>query len=178
MKSRVCAFNGILVLALLAVVAGCGTTEERKRRNELSNFRVHVESDSQDQATAISVMRVNPIRINIEREPVLDENHVVAAMVVDDPGGFAVEVKLTRQGHWLLENASVVHGGKHLAIFSQFGQNRWLAAPLIRGHYSNGVLKFTPDATRDEAERFVRGLNNLVRKQERKENWPFPPLDR
>jgi hypothetical protein len=40
-------------------------------------------------------------------------------------------------------------------------------------------MRFTPDATREEADRFVRGLNNLARKIERKENWPFKgPLDK
>ena len=39
---------------------------------------------------------------------------------------------------------------------------RWLAAPRISQRIKDGVLVFTPDATREEAERIVRGLNNVA----------------
>jgi hypothetical protein len=179
MKSRALLFNGFLVLLVLALATGCGTSEERKRKKELSNIRVHVETDGQrDLTPAISVIRAAPIRLNIEREPLLDENNVVAASVEEQRGGYVIRIKFDRQGDWILERASVVHRGKHLAIHSFFGENRWLAAPLITGKNSMGELVFTPDCTREEAERFVRGLNNVVKKIKRKENWPFPsPVD-
>src|SRR5882672_5712884 len=108
MKSRSCVFNGFLVLAALVLAAGCGTTEERERKKEVSNLRIHVESDSQsDHSSAVSVMRSAPILVNVEREPVLEENHVLAALVVDQPGGFEVEVKFNRQGSWILERTTV-----------------------------------------------------------------------
>jgi hypothetical protein len=180
MKSRSYVFNGILALAAVALIAGCGTTEERQRKKEVSTLRIHVESDQQsDHSSAISVMRSSPLLLNIDREPVLEENHVAAAMVVEAVGGFAIEVKFNRQGSWILERTTVVNRGKHLAIFSYFGQSRWLAAPQITSRNSSGVLRFTPDCSREEAERFVRGLNNTVHKAERRENWPFPgPLDK
>jgi hypothetical protein len=175
MKSRVRVFNGFLVLLAVAMAAGCGTSEERKKKNELSNIRVHVESDTRtDQSSAISVIRSSPTRLNIEREPLLDEHNVVGATLEEQPGGFAVRVKLDRQGTWILERTTVVNRGKHLAIHAHFGEDRWLAAPLITAKNSTGSLTFTPDATREEAERFVRGLNNVVRKLDRRENWPFP----
>ena len=184
MKSRVRVFNGFLglplfVLALL-LAAGCATSEERKRKKEESNLRIHVESDaSTDHSSAISVIRAAPIRLNIEREAVLDERHVESSLIVDQLGGFVVELKLTRQGTWIMERTTVVSRGRHLAIFSNFGESRWLAAPLITAKNSSGRITFTPDCTREEAERFVRGLNNLTHKMERKENWPFSgPLDK
>src|SRR5436309_3109298 len=132
MKSRSCVFNGFLALAALALIAGCGTPEERLRKKEISTIRIHVESDQQsDHSSAISVMRSSPILLNIDREPVLDENNVAAAMVVEQLGGFAIEVKFNRQGSWILERTTVVSRGKHLAVFAYFGQSRWLAAPLI-----------------------------------------------
>jgi hypothetical protein len=39
---------------------------------------------------------------------------------------------------------------------------RWLAAPRITGRIADGRLEFTPDATRDEAERIVHGLNRVA----------------
>ena len=183
MKSRSRLFNGILVLALLASAAGCKTGEERKRAKEMSTVRVHVESDrgSTDSSSAISIHRSSPILLNVAREAILDESNVAAARIVDEPGGlFAVEIQFDRRGSWVLEHATVSNKGRHLAIFSQFGnQARWLAAPLIHAKNSSGMMRFTPDATRVEAERFARGLNNLARKIERRENWPFKgPLDK
>jgi hypothetical protein len=183
MKSRSRLFNGFLCLALAAAVAGCKTSEERKRAKEMSTLRVHVESDrgSTDSSSAISVHRSSPVLLNISREAVLDEGNVSAARVVDEAGGlFAVEIQFDRRGSWILEHATVANKGRHLAIFSQFGnQARWLAAPVMHAKNSSGLMRFTPDATREEAERFARGLNNLARKIERKENWPFKgPLDK
>jgi hypothetical protein len=183
MKSRSSLFNGFLVLALIASVTGCATSEERKRSKELSNLRIHVESDrgSSDRMSAVSVHRAAPIYINIEREAVLDESNVAAAAVTAQPGDlFAVEIKFDRRGSWILERTTVMNRGKHLAIFSHFGDKaRWLAAPEITAKNSSGQLVFTPDATREEADRFVRGLNNVAKKLERKEWIPWEqPVDR
>lgn len=38
----------------------------------------------------------------------------------------------------------------------------WLAAVLVRDRISNGVFRFTPDATRAEGDRIVRGLRNVI----------------
>lgn len=181
MRRHPCGFNGFLVLALLVCLTGCATKEERKRKKEISSFRVHLESEpgSVDRASAITVYRSAPMLLGIDREPILDESHVRSAAVVEQAVGFAVEVQLDRRGSWILERATVTHKGRHLAVFSHFGPARWLAAPEITGRNSSGRLVFTPDATREEAERFVRGLNNTIHKMERKENWPFPaPLER
>ena len=37
-----------------------------------------------------------------------------------------------------------------------------MAAPRIARRISNGVISFTPDATRDEAEQIAIGLNNVA----------------
>jgi hypothetical protein len=180
MKSRALLFNGFLVVTAFVLFAGCTTSEERKRKHELSNIRVHVESDSQaDQSSGISVIRSAPVRFNIDREPVLDEHRVMAAQVIQQLGGFVIDVQFDRQGSWILERTTVMHKGKHLAIHSLFGEERWLAAPVMTGKNSTGHLVFTPDCTREEAERMVRGLNNTVRKLQYKENWPFSaPIDK
>ena len=172
MKSRFRAFNFFLFAALV-LVTSCSTSEERQRKKEYSNLRIHVEVEGGDRSSGVSIHRTAPIVVNVEREPILDENNVVAALVVEQPGGFAVQIQFDRQGSWILERTTVTHRGRHLAIFSFFGEARWLAAPVITGKNSTGRLTFTPDATREEAERLVRGLNNVVRKLERKENWPF-----
>ena len=49
---------------------------------------------------------------------------------------------------------------------------RWLAAPMITRPIENGVIAFTPDCTREEADIFVLGLNNVAIKLE---NQAKPP---
>jgi hypothetical protein len=182
MKSRWHVFNVFLTVATIGFLAGCvSTSEESKKKKQLSNVRVHVETDrSSDQTSSISVLRSAPMKLNIEREPILDENNVTAAAVVDQPDGtYAIQLTLDRRGSWILERTTVSHRSKHLAIFSFFGDTRWLAAPLIIGKNSTGMLTFTPDASREECDRIVRGLNNVAAKLNRKENWPFDgPLDK
>jgi len=41
---------------------------------------------------------------------------------------------------------------------------RWLAAPLINRRMADGMITFTPDASREETEKFVEGLNNSAKK--------------
>ena len=184
MKRCLRLFNGFLTLPVLVVVltlaAGCATSAESKRKKELSSLLIHVEAvPGAGGSTSISVIRSSPMKLTIQRDPVIDEGNVAAAMVVDQPGGFALEIQLDRRGRWILERTTVTDRGRHLAILSNFGQERWLAAPLITAKISDGKLVFTPDATREEAERIARGLNNQARKIDRHDNWPFNgPLDR
>ena len=80
-----------------------------------------------------------------------------------------------RRGKWLLEQKTTTNPGKHIAIFAEWGkklkESRWLAAPVIPRRISNGVLTFTPDATREEMEQLVLGLNNLAAKMSEQDKW-------
>lgn len=44
---------------------------------------------------------------------------------------------------------------------------RWLAAPLINAPISDGVLLFTPNTTRSEADAIALGLSNVVKKRKK-----------
>ena len=47
-------------------------------------------------------------------------------------------------------------------------ESAWLAAVLIRERISNGMFRFTADATRPECNRIVRGLRNVIKIAEKK----------
>jgi hypothetical protein len=51
-----------------------------------------------------------------------------------------------------------------LVVNCRWTENRFLGAPLITKRITDGVFVFTPDATREEAERIVAGLNNVIAK--------------
>jgi hypothetical protein len=105
-------------------------------------------------------------------DPILTEANVVAARVIETPGGFAVEIQFDESSSLMLEQYSSSNLGLHFVIFGQWGEKasdgRWLAAPLITHRIANGQLAFTPDITRAQADRLVLGLNNVAKKLQKK----------
>lgn len=169
-------FNIYLLVALSAVLA-CGCQTHKKEEKPLATLRLHLEAsgDATDQTVAAPVYRANPVLVTVEKEPFLTEANVAGAKVVNVMGGFDLQVQFDRQGTWLLENYSASNPGRHFAIFSQFGkkkgQGRWLAAPKFTKLISNGVIQFTPDATREEAGQIVIGLSNTAQIFQKKSKW-------
>jgi len=163
-------FN-IYLCALSLVWSGCSTSKDPDKKAKTA-LRLHLEAlRRDDQTAAIPIYRKSPVRMFVQKEPILTEHDVSAAKVVEEEGGFSIEVQFDRHGSWLLERASVDNKGRHLAIYSEFGHVRWLAAPLLLRPISGGRLVFTPDATREEADRIVKGLNNVAAKVSSYDRW-------
>jgi preprotein translocase subunit SecD len=157
----------LLLLAMtLAAVAGCKTETERKEKKQVASLRLYLENRAQipGSGQTISVLRTSPVLVTVNSEPMLTEANVVAAKLLETPGGFAIEVKFDESGAWILEQYTAANPGRHIAIFSQWSDltkdSRWLAAPIIAHRIANGVFAFTPDASEDEAKQIVQGLNN------------------
>ncbi len=157
-------FNPYLALAAaLALLCGCQT---HRQKGPLGALRVYIQvnPDSLGTSQTISVLRSDPVLVTIARDPILTEANIVTAKVTDTPGGFAIEIQFDGNGTWLLEQYSAANPGGHFAVFGQWGdkpaKGRWLAAPLITHRIANGVLAFTPDASRAEADQLVLGLND------------------
>jgi preprotein translocase subunit SecD len=175
MKGRARCFNIILTLtAALALLCGCQT---HRQKGPVGALRVHIQTSPNTLGTSqtISVVRSDPVLVTIARNPILTEANIVVAKVMDSPGGFAIEVQFDENGTWQLEQYSAANPGGHFAIFGQWSDKladgRWLAAPLITHRIANGVLSFTADCSREEADRLVLGLNNAaakIRKGEQK----------
>src|SRR5687768_14668527 len=126
MKTGFWAFNTYL-LVLAAFMLGCHSTDQKKKK-ELSTFRIHIETnaDGTGRNTPVSIGRSVPFVVNIEKAPFITEYHVEQASVVDGLGGFQIMVQLNQQGAWLLEQYSLASREKLAAIFSNFGEPRWL----------------------------------------------------
>lgn len=172
MKTQWQRFNLYLLAALAAVsVCGCKSLHHKK---QLSVFRMHIEvnADSSNRTEAVPVYRAAPFMVTIDKSAFLDESRIVEAKVIDVVGGFDISIKFDRQGSWLLTSYSTANRGRHFAIFSQWtakagdkiGPGRWLAAPQITQPMTDGMLIFTPDATREECDKIVLGLNNVAKK--------------
>jgi hypothetical protein len=179
---KVCArrFNLFLLLAAaLALSGGCKTEkqhEQDKQDKVTGALRVHIEvsaDNAGDLSTSqtISVLRSDPVQVTIAKDPILTEANIIAARIIESPGGFAIEIQFDETGAWTLEQYSASYLGKHFVIFGQWGEKlvsgRWLAAPLITRRIGDGKLVFTPDASRDEAGQLVLGLNNVGKKNQK-----------
>jgi hypothetical protein len=183
MVSRSSRFNiYLLLIVALAAFTGC-QSPEAKRNRQLGTARVYLEVGSArpNQTMQASVLRAAPMSLNIEKNPFLNEIHVAAAQIVETPGGFALSIRLNTKGAWLLEQYTASHHNRRLAIRCQWGvapnvQDRYVAAPVITKIIKDGTLTFTPDASREEVEEIVIGLNNYA-----KNGWlpdkPYTPQE-
>jgi len=168
-----CRFNTYLFLLAVALSVGCKTTEERRRDKAITTFRLHLETSRGDTGSN-AIIEIAGAQLYVNNAPFLDETSVTNAAVVDTrDGGFAIQVRYDRHGTLVLDAMTTENRGRHLAIFTQFGpgkleQKRWLGAPYISSSIAGGVLIFTPNSTRAEAEQVVQGLNNVAKKLEKK----------
>jgi preprotein translocase subunit SecD len=172
MKVSARRFNLYLAMAMmLALFCGCQThTEKKKAKEKVAALRIHLQVNENDTTAkdTVSVLRSSPLSVTVGHDPVLTEANILKAAVMDTPGGFSVEVKFDATGTLMLEQYSAANPGRHFVIFGQWGaklvNGRWLAAPLITHRISSGVLAFTPDMSRTEADQLVLGLNNVSAK--------------
>src|SRR5438445_2499342 len=162
MKTRLPRFNCYLLLPFLALIAGCKTAVERTSGQAVSTFRLHLEGNPGG-AGSVAVIQIAGAELYVNTAPFLDERSVTNAAVVDTrDGGFAIRVQYDRHGTLVLDTVTTEYRGRHVVIFTQFGpgkleQKRWLGAPYIGSSITSGVLIFTPNSTRAEAEQVVQG---------------------
>ena len=175
MKIRWCAFNLFLLMAIFLI--GCKTPEEKReahlasrKKKEMSTLRLHLETANGLDTQAVPILRSSPVMVKVESDSFLDERDVVAASIKELIGGFVIQVEFNAHGKLVLDVTSASSRGRRVAIMSDFGEKRWLAAPTLSRHITDGILVFTPDATLEEAERIVNGLNNVAAKLKREES--------
>jgi preprotein translocase subunit SecD len=178
MVIRAVRFNSyLLLLAILVLAVGCQTAESN-RKKQLAVLRVHAEAvrDGTSFNELATIGRTSPMVVSVHRSPFLTEDNVSSAKIVEIVGGFALQIQFDRRGTWLLEQYTASNPQKRLAVFIQFGEKleraRWLAAPMIYQRIPNGVLMFTPDADREEADQIALGLNNHAAKTQPKPGQP------
>lgn len=180
MKRYLRAFNSYLWIVALSVVAGagCETTNPKSSdsKKQATLFRIYVEGSEKtpDRSQRISIdpsarrrpeePRETPLDVTIDRAPILDEANIVSASVVDTVGGYSIQVVYDAHGKIVLENVTGSRRGGRLIMFAQWTEARWLAAPMIARPIVDGVVTFTPDASRGECERIVLGINNIAKK--------------
>ena len=161
-------FNLYFLPAILCLALGL-PPQSKDKDKAIGILRVHIESETQAAGgKTVQVLRAEPVSINIVNQAILSEADLVSARLLEAPGGCALQLQFNSAGAWTLEQFSSINPGKHLVIFGQWGEKteegRWLSAPLINRRMGNGSLVFTPDASHEEVEKLVKGLNAYIKK--------------
>ena len=157
----------LAVAAALTLLCGC---QSHKQKGGTAAVRVHIQTnpDTVGASEQVNVVRSDPVVVTIARNALLTEANLVSAKTFETPGGFAIALQFDETGSWTLEQYSAANPGGHFVIFGQWGaklaNGRWLAAPLITKRITDGLLVFTPDASREEADQFVLGLKQVAAK--------------
>jgi preprotein translocase subunit SecD len=161
MKRYVVWFNIVLSFVVLAVCTGCRTLQK-----DASTLYLHLETPNADvlgKSMVVEVGQETMFTLSVEKDAFLSAGHVAKASVVHAMGFFEIMIEFDRHGTWTLEQYTTAYRGRRIAIMSQFGKARWLAAPRINKTIKDGIFIFTPDCTKEEADRLVKGLNNVAK---------------
>ena len=153
-------------LALICLSSACKTTEEKKEEKKQTLVKIFLEIGRGEKSseTDVPVYREHPFLVHIDTTELLNNMDITEASVVDVEGGYGIRIKFDAHGARVLENITARNAGRHLVVYAAFPEIRWLAAPMIKHRIADGALVFTPDATREETERIVQGINNVAKK--------------
>lgn len=159
-------FNIILAMICVALTGGCKTSLKKKlKKDEISTLECYVETHQGlgERSKIVEVGRTNPEQFLIAATPIVRQHNVLKAELWDTKdGGIAIRCELDRWGRASLRNASLLHRGKRMAVYSQFPEGRWLDVLTMGSDTADGVLIIYPDANEEEAQRIVDGLNKLA----------------
>lgn len=153
-----------IIFALLMLLAvGCSSTGSKKdKKYSLMNFHLEMAPDASGRTGYVPIYRAAPVQVSVSKEPFLDVGYIAQASVVESIGGFSIRLQFDEIGTKRFQSITTQNRGRRIAIYSNFDDSRWLAAPTIERTIHNGVFVFTPDATREESDRIVEGINNVA----------------
>jgi preprotein translocase subunit SecD len=160
-------FNIYLSAVLaLALATGCHGLHKNKKDKDQAVIELHQEAyaDGASDSETVPIFREHPIYVNVDKEPFLDSADVVEAKMLEDMGSFVIQLRFNWRGAQILSGVTTANRDKRIAVHCAFGkgkekESRWLASPMITKPINNGILTFTPDCTRAEADIIVKGLN-------------------
>ena len=144
---------------------GCQSIGKKEPGENYSLIALYMEqnNDGTKYSKKMAVYRADPIIFYVNSEPFLDTADLEQATLMEAIGGFAIQFQFNRHGTAVLESFTTSNKGKRMAIFCQFTEPRVLAAPMITNRNATGIIRFTPDCSREEAERIINGLTSAIK---------------
>ena len=144
---------------------GCQSTGKKKPGENYSLIMLYLEqnNDGTKYSRQMAVYRADPFIFYVNSKPFLTTADLEKASFMEARGGFALQFQFNRHGTAVLESFTASNKGRRIAIFCQFTEPRVLAAPMITQRNTTGIIRFTPDCSRAEAERIIKGLNTAIK---------------
>ena len=144
--------------------------KEDKKKYSITKFFLETPRGSQTFVQEVEIYRAYPEKISIGTREFLDDRDFKDVSLVDtEDGSFKIEFVLNSDGSSILQDITTRYRWRRLVILTNFGDPRYMGAPKIERTISDGIVQITPDASREEAERFVLGMKNTIRKLKRKD---------
>ena len=191
MKSCSLAFNIFLAAAAAALCGGCGTKRlDLKKGYAKMDIFLESKRGAASGAMLVHVTREN-FPVYVDPEPFLTEEDLDKATLVDGADGtYSIQLVFGDHGKLVLDMTTTSSRGSRMVIYAMFpppgwvepkegsafaaektepGKARasgWLSMVPINRGLTGGVLQFTPDATHEEAERIVKGLNHMAKAEQ------------
>jgi preprotein translocase subunit SecD len=156
----------LLVITLItALGSGCQSMGDKKPGKNYSLIMLYLEqnNDGTKYSRKMAVYRADPVIFYVNSEPFLSTADLEKATLMEAIGGFALQLQFDRHGTAVLESFTTSNKGRRMAIFCQFTEPRVLAAPMITKRNATGIIRFTPDCSREEAERIINGLAAAIK---------------
>jgi len=176
MTIRSRAFKTFMLLVAALQLTACSSSSDGKPKKdkEITTLRLHMESNaySPERTSLIPIGRGPLMYVRLDKPWVLNEGDVLRASVIDNidnTGTWAIAVQFDGHGTILLDNITSRYHLMRIGIWARYTEARWLAAPMITRRITNGLFVFTPDCSREEAERIVLGLNHVARQTHKDE---------
>ena len=167
MKCEASRFKHYLMAFVLAagVGLGCQSSGKKKPGENYSLIMLYLEqnNDGTKYSRQMAVYRADPFIFYVNSKPFLTTADLEKATIMEATGGFALQFQFNRHGTAVLESFTASNKGKRIAIFCQFTEPRVLAAPMITQRNATGIIRFTPDCSRAEAERIIKGLSTAIK---------------
>ena len=167
MKSEVSRFKHYLTAFVLTfgLGLGCQSPSKKKTGENYSLIMLYLEqnNDGTKYSREMAVYRADPFVFYVNSEPFLTTADLEKATLMEARGGFALQFQFNRHGTAVLDSFTTSNKGRRIAIFCQFTEPRVLAAPMITQRNATGIIRFTPDCSRQEAERIIAGLNTAIK---------------
>jgi preprotein translocase subunit SecD len=183
-RGRINPYLWAALLLAAGVALGCRSIEDRRRDRILyTTLWFHEDAPLVTPDTnRVMVAEIAGVKLPVNTRPFLTEEALEEATLVDSPGGgYSLRLKFNDHGRLVIDTFTASHRGRQVGIYVRYGvrnkqpkvplKERWLAAPRINRQINDGVIVFTPHATRVELQEILEGLRNAAVEAQRP--WVF-----
>src|SRR5579883_2811021 len=113
-------------LALALVASGCQTGKKKDKEKAVIELHQEANADGASDTEPVPIFREHPVYVNVDKEPFLDSTDVTDAKVLEDMGGFVIQLRFNQRGAMILNGVTTANRNKRIAVHCTWDkQTRW-----------------------------------------------------